>query len=93
MIRGESVAGSSQEAPIAVPETHREKIVVRRRRSGRRHRTGRWTAKQSRRRVIRAALVCAGVLLLMAAGLYLGLARQDVAPAESQLRGPLLALS
>jgi hypothetical protein len=29
----------------------------------------------------------------MAAGLYLGLSRQDVAPAESQLRGPLLALS
>jgi hypothetical protein len=93
MIRGESVAGNSQEAPIDVHGPRRESIVVRRRRSGRRHRTGRWTAKQSRRRVIRAALVCAGVLLLMAAGLYLGLSRQDVAPAESRLHGPLLALS
>jgi transcriptional regulator GlxA family with amidase domain len=93
MIRGESVAGSSHEAPIAVPEPHREKIVVGRRRSGPRRRTGHRTVRQSRRRVIRAAIVCAGVLLLMAAGLYLGLSRQDVAPAESQLHGPLLALS
>jgi hypothetical protein len=32
-------------------------------------------------------------LLLMAAGLYLGLSRQEVAPAESHLRGPAVALS
>src|SRR5512144_854891 len=91
MIRGEPVGGSSQEAPIPVSELRRERVVVRRRRAHGRHRTGRWTAQKSRRKIIRAAVVCAGVLLLMAVGLYLGLARQDMAPAESRLHGPLLA--
>jgi hypothetical protein len=93
MIRGEPAAGSSQEAPIAVSQPRRERVVVRRRRAHSRHRTGRWTAPRSRRRILRAALVCTVVLLLMAAGLYLGLSRQEVAPAESHLRGPAMALS
>lgn len=92
MIRSESVGGSSQEAPIPVSDPRRERVVVRRRRAHSRHRTrGRWTAQKSRRKIIRAVVVCTGVLLLMAVGLYLGLARQDMAPAESKLHGPLLA--
>jgi hypothetical protein len=38
-------------------------------------------------------VLCTAVLLLMAAGLYLGLSRQEVAPAESHLHGPAVALS
>jgi len=91
MIRSEPVEGSSQEAPIPVSELRRERVVVRRRRAHSRHRTGRWTAQKSRRKIIRAVVVCAGILLLMVIGLYLGLARQDLAPAESKLHGPLLA--
>ena len=91
MIRGEPVSGNSQEAPIPVSEPRRERVVVRRRRAHSRRGTGRWTARKSRRKIIRAAVVCAGVLLLMMIGLYLGLARQDMAPAESKLHGPLLA--
>jgi len=93
MIRGEPVVGRSHEAPIAVPEPRRERVVVRRRRAHSRHRTGRWTARRSRRKILRAAVLCTAVLLLMAAGLYLGLSRQEVAPAESHLRGPAVALS
>jgi hypothetical protein len=93
MIRGQPVAGSSEVPPIAVQESHRERVVVRRRRARTRHRTGQWTARTSRRRVIRAGVVCAGVLLAMALGLYFGLSRQNTAPAESRLHGPLLAVS
>jgi len=96
MTPGEPLAGSSQEAvveaPVAVPG-RRERVVVRRRRPHSRRRTGQWTARRSRRRMIRAAVLCAGVLLLMAVGLYLGLSRQEIAPAESRLHAPMLALS
>jgi len=93
MIRGEPVAGSSEVPPIAIQESHRERVTVRRRRARSRHRTGQWTARRSRHRVIRATVVCVGVLLAMAAGLYFGLSRQNVGPAESQLHGPLIAAS
>jgi hypothetical protein len=93
MIRSEPVVGSSHEAPIAVPEPRRERVVVRRRRAHSRHRTGRWIAARSRRKILRAAVLCTTVLLLMAAGLYLGLSRQDVGPADRQVRGPAVALS
>jgi|KBSMisStandDraft_5_1062788.scaffolds.fasta_scaffold162723_2 hypothetical protein len=93
MIRGEPLAGSSEEAPVVVPAARRERVVVRRRRGNSRPRTGRWTAARSRRRILRAAVVCTGVLLLMAVGLYLGLSRQDTVPAESRLHGPALAVS
>ena len=88
MIQSEPIGGSSQEAPTPISEPRRERVVVRRRRAHSRHRTGRWTARKSRRKILRAVVVCAGVLLLMAVGLYLGLARQDMAPAESKLHGP-----
>lgn len=56
---------------------HRAGSVVRRRRA-RGSRSGRrWVAARSYRRMVRNVVVCTGVLLLMALGLYLGLARQD----------------
>ncbi len=42
---------------------------------------GRWVVARSRKRMLRTAAVCTGVLLLMAVTLYLGLSRQDSAPA------------
>jgi hypothetical protein len=97
MTRGEPVVGNSQEAPVVVPEPRRDRVVVRRRRAHSRHRhgKGRWTAAhRSRRRVIRAMVLCVTVLLMMAAGLYLTLSRQDVAPVETRLHAPMmLALS
>lgn len=60
----------------------RQRVVVRKRRPRGAHRSSRWAARGSRRRTVRAAVVCVGVLLLMAAGLYLGLSRQDSIPAE-----------
>ena len=75
---------SPQDVPIAVPESRRERVVVRRRRAhGRRRPAGQWTARVSRRKVFRAFAVCAGILVLMAVGLYFGLERQEASPAES----------
>ena len=93
MTRGEPVVGSSQEAPVVVPEPRRDRVVVRRRRAHSRHRRGQWTALRSRRRMIRATVLCVTVLLMMAAGLYLTLSRQEVTPAETRLHAPMLALS
>ena len=63
----------------------RERVVVRKRRGRKPHRSRQWSARSSRRRAVRNVLVCAGVLLLMAVGVYMGLARQDVAPVEGSL--------
>ena len=86
MIRGEPVVDSPPEVPVAVPALRRERMAVRRRRPNSRHGTRRWAARSSRRKTIRAAALCVGILMLMAVGLYLGLARQDAAPVEG-LRG------
>jgi hypothetical protein len=91
MIRAEPVVDSSQDVPFAVPGSRRERTVVRRRRPNRRHSARTWAARSSRRKAIRAAALCVGVLLLMAAALYLGLARQDAAPVEVRGGGPGLA--
>jgi hypothetical protein len=56
---------------------HRQGHVVRRRRARGSHTNRRWVAARSRRRILRTAAVCTGVLLLMALGLYWGLSRQD----------------
>jgi len=78
------VDSPQEDAPIVVPEPPRERVVVRRRRArGRHHKRGVWTARASRRRAVRAMLVCATVLVMMALGLYYGLSRQESAPAES----------
>jgi hypothetical protein len=64
----------------------RERVVVRKRRSRKAHKSRQWSARASRRRVLRNFLVCAAVLLMMAVGVYLGLSRQDVAPVEGSAR-------
>src|SRR5262245_37775362 len=92
MISPENDVESPRDVPPGTLELHRERVVVRRRRSGsRRHRSGTWAARNSRRRAVRAYLVCAGVLVLMAIGLYFGLSRQNSAPAESLLDSPATA--
>ncbi|MES1166311.1 MAG: hypothetical protein ABUR63_11160 [Verrucomicrobiota bacterium] len=49
---------------------------------------------RSRRRTFRTAAVCAGVLLLMALGLYFGLSRQDSAPGgEGATRGGVVGVT
>jgi hypothetical protein len=76
-----------EDASIVVPEIRRERVVVRRRRArGRQHKHGVWTARASRRKAVRAVIVCATVLVMMALGLYYGLSRQESAPAESSHR-------
>jgi len=95
MTNGQSSVGSDDGDPISplAPELRRERVSVRRRRarsaqSARSARSDRgqsatWVATRSRRRTARAFALSAGVLLLMAIGLYFGLAHQDnAAPVE-----------
>jgi transcriptional regulator GlxA family with amidase domain len=88
MIASETDVESPGDVSVATTELHRERVVVRKRRSRSRkhhhqHRVS-WTARASRRRAIRVFVLCAGVLVLMAVGLYFGLARENnSAPAES----------
>jgi hypothetical protein len=56
----------------------RERVVVRRRRPKRPHSGRRWSARVSRGRMLRTLAVCTCVLLLMALGLYFGLAHVEV---------------
>jgi len=86
MIRGEPVVDSPPEAPVVVPSVRRERVVVRRRRPHGRHRSRTWTARASRRKGIRVALICVGALIMMAFGLYMMLARQDAAAPVEGLR-------
>ena len=92
MIQGAPDVDSPPDVSIAVPEIRRERVVVRRRRGRGRQRSVQWNARASRRRSVRAVVVCAGVLVLMALGLYFGLSRQDMSPAESSIRKPFLAV-
>ena len=66
----------------------RERVVVRKRRSRKAHRSREWSARTARRRAVRNFLLCTAVLMLMAVGVYLGLARQDMAPAEGSVTPP-----
>ena len=80
-------------SPI-VPEIGREQLRVRRRRARAGHHgsrgsaSARWVAaSRSRRRAVRTFVLCASVLLLMAVGLYFGLAHQEnAAPVEGAVR-------
>jgi hypothetical protein len=67
----ETVVGPAGRGP------HRHTTYVRRRRSRKVPRQGRWVAARSRTRMVRTAVLCTSVLLLMVLGLYLGLSRQD----------------
>ena len=95
MAHGAPEVDSPQDLSILVPEIRRERVVVRRRRANSRHRKhhGAWAARRSRRKAVRAVVVCAGVLMLMALGLYYGLSKQDTAPAESSVHRHLLVSS
>lgn len=59
------------------PGLHRPGYVGRRRHTRRVRQRAEWVAGRSRKRMLRTAVLCTGVLLLMAVGLYLGLSRQD----------------
>jgi transcriptional regulator GlxA family with amidase domain len=84
MVPGAPEVDSPQDDSLIVPEIRRERVVVRRRRArNHRHKHVAWTARASRRRAVRAIVVCTGVLVLMALGLYYGLSRQAIAPEES----------
>jgi transcriptional regulator GlxA family with amidase domain len=91
MIDREPNAGSHGGAGVLIPEeisdSYRERVVGRRRRSSRHRHNRQWVAR-SRRRYLRTFVVCTGVLLLMAVGLYFGLAHQEVAPTDGSLRAP-----
>ena len=92
MTPGAPDVDSPQDVSSPVPEMRRERVVVRRRRAHSRHRRGgHWAARTSRRKMLRAFAVCAGVLVVMAVGLYFGLARQDLAPAEGSRSVPAIA--
>jgi len=87
MTNGQSSVGSDGEGngtlSLLSPELHRERVSVRRRRARPRRKSEDWVATRSRRRVARTFAVCAGALLLMAIGLYFGLAHQEApGPAE-----------
>ena len=74
-----------------VRSRYRAGSVVRRRRARRSHSSRRWAAARSYRRMVRNAVVCTGVLLLMALGLYFGLSRQDQgSPVGGSERGGLI---
>jgi hypothetical protein len=94
MTEGAPDVESPQDVSRVPPEIRRERVVVRRRRAhSRRHHRVSWSARVSRRKIIRAFVVCTGVLVLMALAIYFGLSRQDVAPAEGSLHRPVVALS
>jgi hypothetical protein len=74
-------AGDRTVTPFVL-EKSRERVVARRRLE--RRRRAHWVGNRSRREKVRTALVCAGALLLMALGLYFGLAHQESkVPVES----------
>ena len=96
MTNGQSSVSDGGEAISSrASELHRERVSVRRRRarSGRRQ-SAKWVATRSGRRTARAFALCAGVLLLMAIGLYFGLSHQEgAAPVEGALRAGAFGLA
>jgi hypothetical protein len=91
MTHGHPSADMEAVVPPAVPGLGRERVTVRHRRArqGRSPSRGQWvTPSRSRRRAVRTFALCTGVLLLMAIGLYFGLARQENAapPAHEAIR-------
>src|SRR5262245_13913310 len=86
---------SPRDVSTVVPEIRRERVVVRRRRARGRHHHHEvsWSARRSRRRVVRAFLVCTGVLVLLTLGLYYGLSRQEISPGEGSVHRTMFASS
>jgi len=86
MPHGAPEVDSSQDASIVVPEIRRGRVAVRRRRA-RGHRHGpTWTARASRRKIVRGIVVCTSVLVLMGLCLYYGLSRVDLGPSSRHLQ-------
>jgi hypothetical protein len=83
-------SGGNLATPAIAPTLQHERLSVRRRRTRRGHQsgghTGRW-AVRSRNRWVRTLALCTGVLLLMALGLYFGLAHQETAPSDGAAHG------
>lgn len=95
MTNGRPNPGGSVVIPAIAPAFQHEQVSVRRRRARRghrgAHRSGRWVVR-TRNRWIRTLALCTGVLLLMALGLYFGLAHQESAPSDGAAHGsPLRA--
>jgi hypothetical protein len=90
MMNGQSGVGSDSDRSdngTVSPFTSvglRQRGTTRRRRARQNRREGaHWVVGRSRRQTVRTLAVCAGALLLMAIGLYFGLARQEsAAPVE-----------
>jgi len=95
MTPSEPVVDSPQGVPIVIPAPRRERVVRRRRSRSHGHRrgTGEWTVRRSRRRIIRAVVVSAAMLVLMAVGLYFGLSRQDGRAGQRTPATPVRATS
>jgi hypothetical protein len=87
MMDGQPNSGGEVAVPRAAPEHARGSVRRRRARRGHHseHRTGRRVVR-SRNRWVRTLALCTGVLLLMALGLYFGLARQESAPSDGAAR-------
>jgi len=99
MMDGQPNPGGNVAIPTVAPALQHERVSVRRRRTRSGHRnatgTGRWVVR-SRNRWVRTFVLCTGVLLLMALGLYFGLAHQESGPSdgaahESPFRGTGIA--
>jgi hypothetical protein len=98
MTTGRPSADIEVGVPRAMPDVRRERVSVHRRRTRQGHHrssSSAWVAaSRSRRRAVRTFALSAGVLLLMAIGLYFGLARQEnAAPAEGAARTGILGCS
>jgi len=87
MTEGAPDVESPRDVSRAVPEIQRGRLVVRRRRARDPHRRQQvaWSARASRRRIMRAFAVCAGVLVLMTLGIYFGLSHEEVAPGQGSM--------
>jgi hypothetical protein len=90
MTNGHSSVGrdsnrSGRTVPRFTLEELRERAIARRRRTRQnRRQSAKWVVNRSRREKVRTLAVCAGALLLMALGLYFGLAHQEgSSPVES----------
>ena len=72
---------------------HRPGFVGRRRHTRRVRQVGDWLPGRSRKQMLKTVALCAGVLVLMAIGLYFGLSRQDTQQLPGAARFGIVGLS
>jgi hypothetical protein len=90
MMDGQPNPGGNVATPTIAPALQHERVSVRRRRTRSGHRSSERTGRglvRSRYRWVRTFVLCTGVLLLMALGLYFGLAHQEAAPSDGAAHG------